>query len=166
MKSNKLLFTLSLLIFTSCGSHETNDKRQYYSNGEIKSGYLPNGAQKNTLEILYYKNGNLKSITNYINSLKEGEQLNFYESNGKLESKVTFKNDSANGVAYWFYKSGSMKALRYYVNDKECYFGIDYWDDPAGIFKSSLHFDDKGHLYYKKNFDSTGLFVNEEGKKE
>lgn len=117
----------------------------------MKSEYLLGGDEKNKREILYYENGNLKSITNYINNLKEGEQLNFYQGNGKLESKLIFKNNSANGVAYWFYESGSMKALRYYVDNKECYFGIDYWDDPAGIFKSSLHFDGKGHLYYKKN---------------
>jgi antitoxin component YwqK of YwqJK toxin-antitoxin module len=77
MKSIKLLFTLSFLIFMSCKSHETNDKRQYYPNGKIKSELLLDGDKKNKREILYYENGNFKSITNYINNLKEGEQLNF-----------------------------------------------------------------------------------------
>lgn len=36
----------------------------------------------------------------------------------------------------------------------------------TGITKSSIYFNDSGHIYYKKDFDKNGNLINEEGKKE
>lgn len=158
------VITLFFTYLQSCSNKPSaNIEIEYYSSGRPKkiSFFTDKGILK---EMLYYDNGNIKSVTNIRNNLKEGEQLVFFEDNdNKLKSKLLFKSDKANGVAYWYYPSGALKASRNYKDDKEWYLGFDYWDDAFVINKSLLRFNNQSKIYYKLNFDSSGKPINSEG---
>lgn len=164
---NFLFFFVFTLFFLSCNiNKKSNVVIEYYPSGSIKKIYVLNGKENDGKEILYYENGNIKSLTNYVNNLKESEQLNFHESGGLLKSKLLFNKNIANGVAYWFYESGSLKASRNYDNDKQWHVGFDYWDGMFVVNKAVVRFDANGSVYYKMNFDTTGKFLNAEGKEK
>ena len=111
-----------------------------------------------------YSNGNLKFIKNYKNGLIDGQSQWFYPS-GTIEQIVLFKNGKENGNAYYFYKSGTLKSFRYWREGNMVGYVSDYYDDTVVIIKSVLIYSNKGKLIYRKNFDSIGRFINEEGKK-
>jgi antitoxin component YwqK of YwqJK toxin-antitoxin module len=113
------------------------------------------------MEINYYHSGSIASIKSYIKGKMDGEQLWFYD-NGFVEQKRVFKDGIPDGPWYVYYPSGAIKNFRYTINNKDVA-GVDYWEDTIGIIKSSLHFNDSGQIFYKKNFDQFGNFIDEEG---
>lgn len=152
-----------LFLFISCNDYSDKKTiRKYYSNGHIMSECQIEKEKKEGFEINYYINGKVKSVLNYFNDKLDGEQFYYYE-NGFLREKEIMKQGVANGNAYYFYKNGAIKALRYFNNGREVIYGEDYWNDSVPTIKSILHFNDSGQIYYKKNFDSLGVFFNEEG---
>ncbi len=71
-----------------------------------------------------------------------------------------------NGSAYYYYDTtGAIKNFRYFRDGRQVLFGVDYWDDSIGVIKSSLHFNNSGEIYYKKNFNEVGEVVSEEGSR-
>lgn len=157
-----------LFLIASCTSKSNNESHgrnlELYSNGNIKSEWVVVNGLKEGIQISYYESGVVKSMFNYHKGEKIGDQLWFHE-NGMLSQKVNFKNGVANGMAYYFFPSGNLKSDRFYNNDIVNGIGADYWDEEFGVLKSTLHFNDSGHIYYKKIFDTTGIFIAEEGKK-
>jgi antitoxin component YwqK of YwqJK toxin-antitoxin module len=90
-------------------------------------------------------------------------QLIWLSPVGKVEQIINFQNGVKNGHFYSFYESGALKSHRFLSNSKEILYGADYYDDSISILKSSLHFNNKGELFYKKNFNKNGSFESEEG---
>ncbi len=168
MKNLKILVAIVLL--SSCSAKQ-NIKYKYTSDGKLTEIIIPENYQiENSKSIIYkfYDNGNIKSIQRMNkDSQLTDENLWFYNS-GHLSKKIPFNNYGvAKGNAYFFYDStGAIKNHRFYRNGKEVLLGGDYWNDSFGTLKSSLHFNDSGIIYYKKNFDKNGNFINEEGKRE
>ncbi len=165
MKFIAIYFGLLIFLF-SCTDNGDN-RIKYHKNGKIAEMTIflnTNNGEK----ILYsfYENGQLKEVKNLKdNDTLSGERLWFYPS-GILSKNIQFKEGLANGNAYFFYDtSGALKSFRYYRNDKEVLFGSDFWGDSVDVMKSSLHFNDSGHIYYKKNFNRNGELVDEEGKR-
>jgi antitoxin component YwqK of YwqJK toxin-antitoxin module len=140
----------------------------YYSRNQIKDLTIykkDSGGQK--VVYSFYENGEIEEIHRY-NRQGEytGEQQWFYPD-GFLDRKIPKSNGKANGNGYYFYDStGTLSAHRYFRNDKEVFHGAEYWEDSIGITKSSIYFNDSGHIYYKKNFDKNGNLINEEGKRK
>jgi antitoxin component YwqK of YwqJK toxin-antitoxin module len=157
---------LSFFLF-SCNDMVSNNEK-YYNSGTIKELVISDKKMPG-IEIVYsfYETGGIKEIHRY-NEKKQlhGEQFWFFD-NGILEKKMPIYEDKAKGNAYYFYpNNGALKNDRYFRNDKQVFYGADYWGDSMGTMKASLHFNDNGEVYYKKNFDENGKFINEEGKKE
>lgn len=165
----RLIFLmLGSLIFSCCSKGRKIQpvrEMEYYANGAVKSEWTEINGKKYGYQFDYFQNGNLKSILRYVDGVKNHEQLWFHE-NGFLSKKVLISNDTAQGMAYYFYPSGNLKADRYYRNDKPYISGVDYWDKEFGIIKYSLHFNEHGEIYYRKDFDSTGKFIGEEGRRD
>ncbi|MEP6675847.1 MAG: hypothetical protein ABJA78_11850 [Ferruginibacter sp.] len=165
----KTIFYLALILFilgiNSCSNDK--NKRVYYPNGIIKTLTIVNTeSNMQKIEYDFFEDGELKEIKRYNNDhVLDGEQLSFFD-NGKLEQKLQFKKGKANGCGYYFYNlNGTLKNTRYFRNDKQVLYGADYWgNDSMNIIKATLHFNDSGHIYYKKNFSENGQFINEEGK--
>jgi len=114
-------------------------------------------------KVEYHRDGTVKFIKRYNEGILNGQSQWFYE-NGNLEQTVLFKAGKEYGNAYYFYPSGALKNFRYWREGKMVGYVADYYDDTVGIIKSVLLYDD-GRLIYKKNFDSLGRFINEEGNK-
>lgn len=158
--SYSVICILISILFQFCSNPKKPFDLSYYENGKIKKEviYITNLKRK---EINFFQNGEIKSILTFNDSLLEGEQFWFFE-NGRLNQKINFSDNIKNDNAYFFYTDGRLKNDRYFRNGKEVLFGSDYWDDSVLIIKSTLHFNDSGEIYLKKNFDQSGRFLNEE----
>jgi antitoxin component YwqK of YwqJK toxin-antitoxin module len=133
--------------------------------------YLPNTVlifscdlKENNLRIERYDDNNVKFLKRYSNEVLHGESVWFFQ-NGNVEQKVIFRNGRENGHAHYFYPSGALKSHRFWHDGKMIGFCADYWDDSVGIIQSSLLFNKKGELVYKKSFDRTGRVISVEGTK-
>ena len=155
-----------IVVFYSCKEKKQNEK--YYNNGNLKEMIISgNDLDKINKVYTFYETGGIKEL-HRLNDKKQfyGEQLWFFE-NGRLDRKISVYNNIASGNAYYFYDSnGALKNFRFFKNDKEVLYGGDYWGDSMDLMKASLHFNDSGQVFYKKNFDKNGKFISEEGKKE
>ncbi len=79
----------------------------YFKSGKLHSteiaddsGHL-NGTAK-----VYYENGEIYQISNYMNDLHEGFVYNYYRG-GKMKSKFFVLNDMKRGDCYYWHKDGS-----------------------------------------------------------
>lgn len=117
-----------------------------------------------SIALQYYDNGKVKSIKAYKNGILNGESTLYYE-NGNLKSKIIYKNGLENGHAYYFFSSGALESHRFWVQGKMTGYVADYWDGEASIIKNVLLFNSNGDLIYKKEYDSLGNFIKEEGHK-
>lgn len=156
-----------MIAFILYSCKRKNFEINYYSENQIKD-LIINRRDSSEIKIVYsfYKNGELESVHKYNKDGKfSGEQLWFYPD-GMLNRKVSKIHGEANGNGYYFYNNtGTLSAHRYFRNNKEVFRGAEYWEDSIGIIKSLIYFNDSGNIYYKKDFDKNGNFINEEGKK-
>lgn len=161
------LFTSTIVLFTTSCNSSQKENILYHNNGNIKQ--IITYTKDNAFKTQYTLDSNsvLKSIEKFNKyGIVEGEQLYFYNS-GIIDRKIIFKNGTKEGNAYYFFDtSGALKYFRYFRNDKQVLYGADFWGDSMDVMKSSLHFNDNGQIFYKKNFDENGKFISEEGKKE
>ena len=110
----------------------------------------------------YHSNKEIRFIKRYKNNLLEGQSQWFYED-GTIEQTVRFNEGKESGSAYYFHEDGTLKSCRHWRGGKMVGYATDYYDDTLEIIKSILLFNSDGHLVYKKNFDTTGHLIGEEG---
>ncbi len=63
----------------------------------------------------YYKTGELKMSTPYVNGVKDGI-LNTYYKSGNIRYEVLFKNGFPIGSSKYFYETGEVKIESFYNN--------------------------------------------------
>ncbi len=119
-----------------------------------------------SLQILYYKNGNIKEIMYLKNGLKEGTNTIFY-TNGSVKSIQNYQNGKLNGWYYYFlynnnlqykcfYKDGLLngKYMEFYANTGEV--------SQTGQLKNGLNvgyqrgYGEDGFLTTEKYFNKNG----------
>lgn len=73
--------------------------------------------KKNTgLRKQYFTNGNLRSAVNYKDGVKHGEAKNYYD-NGKVKLAMTYNNGKREGKSYFYYKDGQLyRESNYFEN--------------------------------------------------
>ena len=156
-----------VIIVCSC-TEKKHKNLTYHQNGQLKKLIVPIQNHKNErLEYTFYENGEIESINRFNKKgLLQGEQVWFYPD-GILSKKNKYVDNEIQGNGYSFYDTtGALKDFRYFRNDLQVLFGSDFWGDSMDVMKASLHFNNRGQLYYKKNFDKQGNFLSEEGKHE
>ena len=85
-------------------------KREYYSNGDIKSQvFIINGKKEGQYK-KYYKNGILGSVYNYINDIKNG-QCNHYHIDGKIWLVYHYINGKIVGECEEYEENGKLKDI-------------------------------------------------------
>lgn len=67
--------------------------------------------------ITYYDNGNLKSVINYADSVREGE-ARFYYDNGNIKQQMNYVNGRVDGLVKDYYENGNLKQLINLENGK------------------------------------------------
>ena len=135
------LFLPALLIFSSCLKRDANN---------IKKGY--------------YRNGELKFIHHYRDTVLDGQATWFYPT-GRIEEISIFNDGKAEGADYTFYPSGNLQSYRFYMQDKQTNLGFDYYDNKLQTVKNTFYFNDSGLIYYSRSFDDHGHLQSERGKK-
>lgn len=106
----------TLLIEDSLKFHFSYEKN-YFSSGQLRTEglcinkYAFHGEWK-----AYFKNGSLKSKTNYLNGKKDGQEV-FY-SNGQIVKSVEYSRGKKNGQSKKFYANGEVKLIKYYKKGK------------------------------------------------
>lgn len=96
-------------------NYELNDlKGDYYKYDENNSEIIYSGnyidGKIHGLESNYYASCQLRRETNYLNGVKNGEEIEYYEISGNVKSKKLFKNGKITGPVIEFYSnSGRIK---------------------------------------------------------
>jgi antitoxin component YwqK of YwqJK toxin-antitoxin module len=151
-----------VILFHSCKNESSPYKIICDDKENIKGIVKLSKSGNDTINISIRSNGDF----NYLKTgSDEAGQTIWFSNKNTVDQIFNYKNGKKNGHFYSFYESGAIKEHRYLSNGKEILFGADYYNDSVGIIKSALHFNSMGELFYKKNFDSTGKFISEEGHK-
>lgn len=116
-----------------------------------------------TKKIFYYADGKVQAIKYFKDSLLSGECFWFYP-NGKMKQISTYLQGKANGYAFFFYESGALQSCRLYSEGKIVGYTVNYFDKSIDLKQSIFLFNDSGQLYYKKEFDTLGNVIKEQGK--
>lgn len=128
-----------------------------------ESSVLKKGSNDATKKIFYYPDGKIQTIKYFKDSLLSGQSFWFYP-NGTMMQIATYVQGKANGLAYFFYESGALQSCRIYSEDKLVGYTVNYFDKSVDLKKSIFLFNDSGQLYYKKEFDTLGNVIREEGR--
>ncbi|MDR3258072.1 MAG: hypothetical protein LBT51_00470 [Fusobacteriaceae bacterium] len=110
-----------------------------------------------SVEKIYYENGQLESSIEYLDGLKNGIAI-VYSKNGLIQVKGSFKKDMRHGLwTFYFEGSSTLQAVEFYENDrlqgKQSYFY------PNGRLKNISVYLDNGKT-------GTWEWYTEEGKLE
>lgn len=82
-------------------------------------------VQKLAVRVCYYKNGNIKSKTNYVNGRRCGERIIYYKDTNQIKSKSNYKDNWLHGEQIVYYKETNQ------IKSKFNYFyGRMNWVDP------------------------------------
>jgi antitoxin component YwqK of YwqJK toxin-antitoxin module len=60
-------------------------------------------------EVLYYKNGNIKAVGSFKNSIKTGKWI-YYFPNGNPSSEEYYEDGNLDGLISYFYQDGQLMA--------------------------------------------------------
>lgn len=115
-KTITLFFTLSYLI--CFGQNKDGLVKTYYSNGELRSITNYGNGIKNGLQTNFYENGKKLSEANWINDKLDGEFVTYYE-NGKLKHQSQQSNGKPIGIAIGYYNNGIVQYKTEYKNFKK-----------------------------------------------
>ena len=155
---NKLLFIFGFFLF-GCKEEKDNSLVTYGNDGVVQKILYKNPLGKDSLSI-FFKDGHVEYIQS---NNQSGGQTIWFHPGGKVEQIFSYRDGNKNGHFYSFYESGALKEHRFLRNNREILYGADYYDDSISVIRRSLHFNSNGNLFYKKEFDSTGRFLREEG---
>ena len=64
----------------------------------------------------YYESGAVQLKRNYVDGLKQGEQIQYYE-NGAVEFKVNFVDDLVQGEVVYYNKNGEIEKIENYIDN-------------------------------------------------
>lgn len=90
-------------------------------------GKLVNGNYEGA-KTLYWRNGGVQEVSNYINGVLNGEVINYFE-NGKIQTKRNFENGKESGSYFEYYQNGSVKTTGNYKNGELDGLWLNYYVD-------------------------------------
>ena len=92
--------------------------KEYYQNGRLKSeteavGKLRQGESKE-----YRKDGTLENLITYENNRKNGPAKNYYADGKTVKTEIIYWNGYKHGEAKWYYPDGEIYRITPYLNGK------------------------------------------------
>jgi antitoxin component YwqK of YwqJK toxin-antitoxin module len=110
--------------------------KSYFDTGELKSetNYIDGTNTeikvgiKNGIEKIYYQEGGLAYIVNYIEDKRDGT-LTWYDKNGVKLADIHYKDGKLHGVETSYFENGSIKHTVTYINDKKEGIQKEYFDN-------------------------------------
>lgn len=140
MKKNQFFFVIVFWLF-SCNA-----------DNEIKK-------ESNQIKKEYYTNGKLKSEIEYKGSLKHGK-VKIYYDNGSLEKEYSYDKDTLNGPFKSYEVDGKLQSKGFYWRG-EAIGPIFHYN--KGILQLYNEKDFSGTYYYVKKYLLDGKLIKEEG---
>ena len=158
-----LLAILTTLVFFSCQKPKLitteNFKKEFYSDGSLKSVFEISNGLKNGKGVEYYSNGIIQSISNWINDTIDGVEILFYES-GVVESSISWFKGQLHGNLVQYETDGNLKNISYYFFNK-------VWGHEIRVNKGTInqvyHYinvDNSPYLNQIINYDEWGNIIS------
>ena len=93
---------LILIVFLWIGCNHSQEKKEYYGNGNLKSDSIFNTASKSINVKDYYENGSIKDSYNVTNGLKQGGYFHFKDDQKRYKVAGYFYNGKFLGSTFIF----------------------------------------------------------------
>jgi len=104
---------------TTAESEKLTPQIEYYSNGNVLvKGQKNSKGQREGLWEFFYKNGNIKRRTQYVEVKRDGIEEYFYE-NGKIHWRIPYKDDVEDGIEEEFDERGNIHCRTPFKEGKE-----------------------------------------------
>lgn len=113
MKIFFLLIVCALLLLRCGNNNATQEVIEKYPDGEIKLKYVLKNGKIEGVRNEYYKNGNLKSVENWHDSLLSGVSK-YYYPNGEIEEERAYTKGRPSGCWYSYYRNKRLKSFHEY----------------------------------------------------
>jgi len=110
----------------------------------------------------WYSNGQLQSMSLYINGKPEGLEQ-FWHKNGELKSEFEYVNGKKHGACWEWYPNGKEKSLTYYKHGKKTGNSWD-WHNNGQIKSEGAYLNGKNGTW--KYWKSSGILEKQEEYKE
>jgi antitoxin component YwqK of YwqJK toxin-antitoxin module len=107
----KVIIIILTLVLFGCA----DIRKEYYSNGQIKSEIEYKDDISNGSYIFYGKNGNVEQKGRYLNGEKEGLCIWYYK-NGNIDTKANYENGIENGIITHFFETGELQDSGIFIN--------------------------------------------------
>src|SRR5690606_11591045 len=154
--------SLAVLVFLFASCDKKNDKvgdyvhKSYYKNGQLKSVSEMENGLVHGIKLFYYPTGQLQSRGEYSRGLENGIIEHFYE-NGKLKSRSNWLAGKEEGEAVVFFENGNIQFRAFHRKGKI-------------VGRSTVYYDN-GNVRERKLYDSLGnmqhiMTYSKEGKIE
>lgn len=149
---NKTILLLWVIapIYLRC-SHE-NPSKEYYSNGQLKSKTYLFDGKRHGIEVLFFKDGDTISITNWEHGFKSGQAIHFLEGSHS-KRYLTYVDGVEDGSFYSIDTKLQTFDVGKYSNGKLN--GLyQYFDSDSILLEYGFY--EEGRLNYGKVLDSIG----------
>ncbi|MBT30452.1 MAG: hypothetical protein CMO01_12405 [Thalassobius sp.] len=172
--SNIINFIIVTIIFFISGCEF---QRTYYDSGELKEEVPLDLFKKHGELKQYYKNGNLKLTSNWLNGTKQGEAIEYFK-NGKIKTHGFYENDKPHGQFKQYDSLGNLHMLyemkngvddgvmqEFYSNGNIFFEGLKKNGKPEGkAFEYYRNGKIHKRFFYKEGELIYALVSNESGK--
>lgn len=152
------LYVLSIVLLVACDQQKIKMKKEYYSNGNLKSMvYYLNDSIPVDSGYYYYVSGKLFSAGYYDSGLLSGNAFVFFE-NGKLKEKLSYSRNKLEGFCVYYDSAFDKCDSFFYYNDSsagDCYQKI------SGRVRSYAFIDFNHGKINQVDYDDKGLVVND-----
>ncbi len=139
------------IIFSACEKELTRFVKKKHDNGQPEMILYYDGerSEENFVKMeMYYENGQIKSITNFDGSKKEGIMRSWHP-NGKPWSKAKYVDNKKEGHTFYTYKNGQTKYEGNYLHNLKDGKWVAYSKDGDTLRVEKY---EKGKLLKLKNY--------------
>lgn len=167
MKRIIIIFCIPLFLASCTGTDkggrrsgsDDNIVREYFANGKVKTEItvldsLRHGPTKN-----YDQEGNLLSIVNYENNVRNGTVTNYYVPSGIVSSTFEYVDGVKQGDEIWFYESGKDYRVTPYVDGKMN--GIQKYYYESGALMAEVPYKDNQPGKGLKEYEENGTLITD-----
>lgn len=132
---------------------------EYFENGKVKDIFFLKDDIIQGVYLEYNKSGNIVKYQSYSNNKRNGKNALFFENTKFLKEISNYTNDTLNGRYLSFYEiNNSLKERYNYYKGNPVYEVFLYY--PSGQLRQYQYRNNKGEIYYVKNYDNSGKPLN------
>jgi hypothetical protein len=155
-------FFLALIIFVGACKNQNNEIKEYAADGTLlkRTVFPDHAAREHYREYLYYPNGEIKTLTEYTNGVRDGRDFAYYD-NGTIKTVFYYINGRLNSIGRFYDSRGKITDKGLFINDslvvKEEFFYKDNLTQVNVFARNGDIFEESGNLLY----DAMGRFAAE-----